>query len=249
MSHPDFPPHLTDKLPIEKLLDALEFVPNPTGVGFVRRWGIVEFQACQSMCCWFLSRGFIKRSSTPPYDIRVIGWPYEIRLEYEMAPIKMMAIIYPLWADAHRGEEPHDVFLIWGKEWLDYQRELKRLIPPPPTIWADRGFLRHCLTYIEQLHDWVDADYDIRFSQVPGQLRINAKETEIYCPARGNWVGETFVSAKALFRRLPKRFIGHVVMLQIEGDKLRIDTHIFSARWVELNAAANPDRESDQETQ
>ena len=148
-----------------------------------------------------------------------------------------MATIYRLWAEVYAPEESLDTFLVWGKKWLDYQAVVKKLIPPPPTIWAEREFLRHCFNYIEREHDWVDVDYDIRFSQIPGQLLIKAKNTEVCCPARGQLIGETVVSAKAMFRRLPKRFIGDVVVLQTKHNELCIDSHRVPARWNDPDAS------------
>lgn len=235
MSHPDFPPHLTDKLNVKDALKVLGFVELPSNGCYFQRWGIVEFTACESMFGWSLIRSYTKRTESAPKAMREFGSPYEIKMGGEIAPVDLMAIIYPIWAEAYPGKEPEDVFLIWGKEWLDYQNDVKKLIPPMPTIWADREFLRYCLTYIERQHDWIDEDYPIRFSQSVGQLRINAKDTEIYCPARGNWVGESIVSAKELFRRIPKRFVGYFVTLKIMGDKLMIDTRVIPAKWVDIN--------------
>jgi hypothetical protein len=226
MAHPDFPPFLVDKQPIERVLQTLEF--EPYDLGYRREWGLLELTACEAINCWFLVRSY----STP----REIGWPYEIRIEANIAPIELMAIIYRLWAEAHPGTETHDAYLVWGKEWIDYKREMKSLIPRPPTVWAEREFLRYCLTYIERQHDWIDADYEIRFSQVSGQIKITANNTEVYCPAHGNWVGESVVQAKELFRSLPKRFMGNVVMLQALGDKIGIDNRKFKARWVDREA-------------
>ena len=225
--HPDFPAHLSDPQPLEGVVKALGFVEVP--LGYMRKWGDLEFDVCESIGCHFLIRSgkVTARTAWPPHEVRIFS---------PVAPIELMATIYRLWAEVHEQDDPPDTLLLWGKEWLDYQRELKKLIPPPPTIWAEREFLRHCLTYIERLHDWVDNDYDIHLSQVPGQLRIQARETEVFCPARGNWIGETIISAKELFRRLPKRFIGQVVMLQMESDRLRIDNRVLHARWQESDA-------------
>jgi hypothetical protein len=146
-----------------------------------------------------------------------------------------MATIYRLWAEVYPDQGVSDTDLHFGKEWIAYQRELKRLIPPPPTVWADREFFRYCLSYIERQHDWLDQDYQITFSQVAGQLRIGAKDIEIYCPARGNWFGAVNISAKDLFHRLPKRLMGHVVRLELAAAKLSIDGHPIVARWVEAD--------------
>jgi len=232
MNHPDFPPFMRDKQPLESVLESLGFIS--TDKGYVRKWDDLEFVACEALDCWFLMRdGFVtKRTAIPPHDVRIFS---------PIAPIELLAIVYRLWAEVYSPKESLDAFLIWGKEWIDYKKEIKALIPQPPTIWAEREFLRHCLNYIQNEHDWVDTDYDIRLSQTRGQLRINAKEIELYCPARGNWVGETVVSAKALYRRLPKRFMGHAVMLQIGVDKLYLENQAIPARWTEDDAAQDKD--------
>lgn len=231
MSHPDFPPFMRDKQPIESVINSLEFKPTP--YGFTREWHGVEFDIGESYNCWFLIRAGVcsKRQASPPHDIYISS---------PIAPIELMANIYQLWAEVYNRNNPFeqvkgkiDSFLIWGKEWTDYQKEIKALIPPIPTIWAEREFLRNALNYIERQHDWVDVDYDIQFSHMPGQLRISAENTEIYCPARGNLIGEVLVSAKALFRHLPKRFIGDVVSLQFKGHKLFIYSREFPARWTD----------------
>jgi len=234
MSHPDFPVFLTAKQPIKSVLQSLEF--EPADFDYKREWHGVEFSAGKSFNCWFLIRaGFTtKLSWTPPHDINIFT---------PIAPIELMATIYKLWAETYDQKEPFDIikgpidsFLLLGKKWIDYRKEINALIPPIPTIWAEREFLRNALNYIERQHDWVDVDYDIQFSHMPGQLRISAKNTEIFCPARGNLIGEALVSAKALFRNLPKRFIGDVVALQFKGNKLVIYSREFPARWTEQNA-------------
>jgi len=224
MSHPDFPPPMIDKMPLERALELLDFIPTATG--YTRKWDDLEFSAGESFDCWFLIRGGFctKRTAFPPHEERIYS---------PIAPIDLMATIYRRWSEVYFSKESLDTFLIWGKEWIDYQREIRKLIPPPPSLWAEREFFRHCLNYIEQQYDWIDEEYDIVFSQAPGQLRINAKEIELYCPARGNWIGEMTISAKSLFRWLPKRFIGQVVSLQAKSDKLIIDSRQFPARWSE----------------
>jgi len=232
MGHPDFPPHLTDEQPLEKVLETLEFVPN--ALGCERKWDDLTFSACEAIGCWFLIRGAFGTQ-------RELWPPHEVRIPSQVAPIEVMAIIYRLWAEVDRGRQSPDAYLRLGKDWLDYQREVKALVPPRPALWAEREFLRHCLSYIERLHDWVEADYEIHLAQVSGQLRIQAKGAEVYCPARGNWPGEVVVSAKDLFRQLPKRFTGSAVVLQIEGDKLIVESRLIPAKWNDDRAASQPE--------
>jgi hypothetical protein len=216
---------LTHELPLEKVLNLLEFEKTPLGYG--RQWGDLVFSITESFNCWFLIRGSHKTQHE-------FSLPHEVRVMSRISPIEMMALIYRLWAEVHTKQEPLDECLVWGEKWTSYRRQIKALIPPPPSIWADREYLRFCLTYIERQRDWVDHDYEIRFSQIPGQLRIKALETEVYCPARGNWIDESIISAKDLFRRLPKRFIGDVVVFQNKGNKLMIDSREIPARFSEL---------------
>lgn len=232
MGHPNFPPHLMDKQPLDNVLRTLEFAPN--ALGCARKWDDLEFFACEAIGCWFLIRGGFRTQ-------RALWPPHEVRVPSQVAPIEVMATIFRLWAEVYQGREPSDAFLRLGKEWIDYQREVEALVPPRPTLWVEREFLRHCLTYIERLHDWVDGDYEIRLAQVPGQLRIQAKDVEVYCPARGNWLGEVVVSAKDFFRRLPKRFTGSAVLLQIEGDKLIVESRAIPAKWNDDGAASRPE--------
>lgn len=226
MEHPNFPKHLVEELPIEAALEAIGFVRNKWGC-LSRKWGIVEFDAGPWIIGWMLTRSYIKPG--------VIGWPYEIRIPESIAPVALLGTLYRLWKDAYPMDDPPDALLLWGKEYLDHQRherELKTLIPPMPTLWTDREFLRHCFTYIERLHDWTDQDYEIRFSQVPGQVKISVGTTEVYCPARGNWLGEAIVSAKEFFRHIPKRFVGNMVTLQTRGDKILVASSLINARWI-----------------
>lgn len=233
MRHPEFPPHLSHKQPLVTVLETLEFTPTPLG-SYERKWGDLVFSACEAFDGWFLIRGAYR---TP----RELWAPYEVRVTSQVASVDVMATIYRLWAEVYRGRQPPDAYLLWGKEWLDYQREVKALLPPPPTLWAEREFLRHCLTYIERLHDRVESDYAIRLAQVPGQLRIQAKDAEVFCPARGSWPGEIVVSATDLFRRLPKRFNRRAVVLQIEGDKLIVESRIIPAKWSDNGKEARHD--------
>jgi len=221
INHHEFPAELIEKQEMEAVARMLGFVEGSPGLE--RSFDGLGFTICESIGCHFIIRdGRVeKRTAWPPRELRVFS---------PMAPIELMATIYRMWAEVSEGQMPKDSCLCWGKNWLDYQKELKRLIPPPPTLWAEREFLRHCLNYIDQNCDWTEKDYEIRFSQTPGQLRIAANNIELFCPARGNWIGEVSISAKELFRNLTKRFLGPAVILQIEADKLRIDNRMLRKR-------------------
>ena len=155
----------------------------------------------------------------------------EMRLPGKIAPIEIMSIIYKRWKDANQGVDADDDLLILGQKWIDYKKVLQLLIPKAPTLWADRQFFRFCLTFIEQRHDWVETDYEVEFSYTTGQLKISAKDIILFCPARGTWVGKSTVSAKLLFHRIPKRFIGNLVSLRAESNKLWIDSRKVDSKW------------------
>lgn len=226
-NHPDFPPYLTEKQDIEEVIGKLGFVAVP--IGYERWVDGLKFTVCESFCCYFIVRD-------GQCDERRWCEPHELRIFSPVAPIELMATIYRLWAEVFEKRESEDFCLIWGKSWLDYQNELKRLIPPPPTLWAEREFLRLCLNYIDKSCDWTEEDYEVTFASIPGHLRLAAKNIELFCPARGNWVGEVSISAKELFRHLPKRFLGPAVMLQAKNEVLRIENRELRARWGDLEA-------------
>ncbi|MBL0353826.1 MAG: hypothetical protein WBB96_15075 [Candidatus Dechloromonas phosphoritropha] len=224
LTHPNFPQEVTEKCAVDEIIPRLGFVGKNDV--HLREFDGIQFSIGTWIGCYMLSRdGRVeKNTATPPHETLVFS---------PTSPIELMATIYRLWTEVFGDREPQDSCLRLGKQWLDYQGELKRLIPPPPTLWAEREFLRHSLNYIDKQHDWAEEDYLVKFSSLPGQLRIVAKETELFCPARGNWIGEVSISAKELFRNLTKRFIGPAVMLQIEADKLRIDNRVLRAKWGE----------------
>lgn len=228
MDHPNFPTNLTKQQPLANLLESLDFIKTDTGYAW--KTDKLDFSITMGFFnTWFLVRG-------PYITSRAMYTEHEILLESNISPIEFMAKLYKLWSEVFNNQETSDPNLIWGQKWIQYQEDVKAMIPPPPTIWADREFLRFCLSHIERLHDWIDKDYEISFTQIPGQLKITANHTTVYCPARGYLLGEIVVSAKALFRHLPKRFIGDIVSLQSKGDKLLLDGRSFPARWVELNS-------------
>ena len=229
--HPAFPPHLTTPQPIEAILPGLGFVK--TELGFARRWSGLEFVGCEDLFAWTLMRE--GRRTT-----REMWPPYQARVNSPIKPIELLATLYKMWADTFESAAPPDAHLRLGKAWLDYQRELRNLIPKPPTLFAERELFRHCLTHVERRHDWAEADYAIVFSQIPGQLRIRVGETEVHCPAEGEWVGEAMVSARELFRRLPKRLMGQTVCLRIDDNALLINGYPISARWHEQDSTPEP---------
>ena len=222
--HPAFPPHLTTPQPIEAILPGLGFAE--TELGFARRWSGLDFVACEDPLAWTLMREgrVTEREMWPPRNLRVNS---------PIKPIELMATLYKMWADTFESAAPPDEHLRLGKAWLDYQRELRNLIPQPPTLYAEREFFRFCLTHIERRHDWAEADYAIVFSQIPGQLRIRAGETEFHCPAEGEWVGEAMVLRERAIPPTAEATDGPQSRFRIEGDMLLFDGHPVAARWRE----------------
>jgi hypothetical protein len=100
-------------------------------------------------------------------------------------------------------------------------------------VWADRQFLRFCLTYLEKADDWSISDYTIVLTASAEQLIIKSRSRTVYCPARGAWPGSSEVSARDIYRRLPKRFSGDVVTLVHRGGTLLVDSHVLPSRWIE----------------
>ncbi len=223
-----FSTELTKPRMLNNMLQSLDFLK--TDLGWKWEMDKVKFSITMAFGnSLFLTRG----AYTTNQEHTSVN---EVHLTSLISQIEFMGMLYKLWAEVFTNQNPTNLNLIEGKKWIDYQRNIKRLIPPLPTVWAEREFLRYCLTYIERLNDWAENDYDVQFSQANGQLRISAKNTVVFCPARGNLIGEVNVSARTFYRHLPKRFISDVVTLQFMGNKLVIYSREFPARWTEQNA-------------
>jgi hypothetical protein len=207
-------------LPIDEVLQLLAFEQTRFG-NFERKWGRLTvscgiwFYGWHFMCDWF--------------DGRTIGCP-EFRVAEKIAPVSLLAVLYRMCGDAFTaGELPPEFEL--GKQENAEQRRARLLIPQVPTVWADREFLRFCLAYLERADDWSGADYTIGLSIADEQLMIKSKSRTVHCPAKGAWRGSSEVSARHFYRRVPKRFSGHVVKLGQRDDGLLIDSHILPAKW------------------
>ena len=234
--HPDFPPVYTDRLPIEASLEYLGFKASDNGP-YVRRWSGLVFEVGAGLWGYFLLReGVVRRRKAWP--------PHEVTLPPEIAPIDLMASIYQLWAEVFEGEDPPDMPLLWGRQWLEYRQDMKRLVSPPPTLWVDRPFLRFVLTHLEHENDWVEEDYEIRLSQVSGQLRLHARGHEVFCPAHGHWVDTSVVSARELFRCLPKRFMRPIIPLVQREQEIQIGRQVIPARWEEVGGQGSGESDS-----
>jgi hypothetical protein len=215
-----------DPVPTEQILEQLNFKKNNLG-NYFRTWANLRVAALE----WLGGYHFILTWAS--VDRRSAGQP-ELRVPAKVAPALLLAVLYDSSKDAFsKGGLPPELQI--GKEELEYRRKTQALMPPPPTIWADRKFLRFCLSYVDRAADWSQDDYVLRLAFAGEQLRIQAKSQTVFCPARGNWLGASIVSARDLFRRIPKRFLSQVVALQQKGDALVIDRRTVKAKWEELN--------------
>ena len=186
----------------------------------------LRFTACLAPWGWCVSREgrMLAREAIPPN---------ETLLEPSCAPVEIMAAMYTLWSEVYGKRKPQHEALRLGKLWLNFKKEVQALIPQLPTLRVDRVFFRQCLKYVERRHDWRVADHGIHFSHVMGQLRLRVGETEVYCPASGQWLGSMLVSAEAFYKGLPPRFMGDSVVLEARGDSLKVDWNVIPAVWSE----------------
>lgn len=163
-------------------------------------------------------------------DRRTIGCP-EFRVPRNVAPAILLAVLYDHCAGAFGGDLPREFKI--GREELKFQHNLMSL-RKFPTVWAERTFFRFCISYLQRKRDWIEDDYSVRLDILGNQLRIGCKGQTVFCPVRGEWLGASTISARNLFVRLPKRFVGSVVVLAQEGKVLRIDGYSIPAVWEEV---------------
>jgi hypothetical protein len=141
--------------------------------------------------------------------------------------------LYGLWSEAFEKREPKLDALLLGKEWLKFQKEIRSLMPPASTLWVNREFFRMCTRHLERSQDWAKADFEIHFSHLAGQLRIQTDQSEFFYPTIGTWLGTMSVSAAALYLQLPKRLTGSFVALRAHTDYLSIGGRSVPAKWTE----------------
>jgi hypothetical protein len=223
-ANPDYIARLQslEPIPTAQVLELLGFKRNRLGC-YTRNWERLEvvapewFGGYHVLCTWWTA------------NRRTLGIP-EFKIPGKIAPACLLAILYQECSGAfQRGALPLEFQI--GKARYELQSKIQSIIPPPPTIWADRKFLRFCLSYMDKSADWANEDYTIRFRAADNQLRVQGKSETVFCPVRGEWLGVSKVSARTLFRVLPKRFSHSVVALQQEGKALRIDGHLIPATW------------------
>jgi hypothetical protein len=224
MSEPDYIARLQslESMPTAQVLELLGFKRNRLGC-YAHNWERLEvvapewFGGYHVLCTWWSA------------NRRTLGIP-EFKIPSKIAPACLLAILYKECGGAfQRGTLPLEFQI--GKARYEFQTKIQSIIPPPPTIWAGRKFLRFCLSYLDKRADWAIEDYTIRLSAADNQLRFQGKSETVFCPVRGEWLGVSKVAARALFRGLPKRFSQPVVALQQEGNALRVDRHLIAAAW------------------
>jgi hypothetical protein len=207
-----------------QVLEELGFKQNRLGC-YARNWERLEVVAPECfggyafLCTWW----------SP--NRRTFGIP-EFRVPSKIAPACLLAVLYKECSGAfEQGALPIEFQI--GRAQYEIQRKIQSIIPAPPTIWADRKFLRFCFSYLDKSSDWMNEDYPLRLLVTGNQLRMEAKSRTVCCPIRGEWLGISTVSAKTLFRGLPRRFSSSVVALQQEGKAVRIGRYLIPATWEE----------------
>lgn len=231
VSHSDIPSELLKKMPVDDALKCLEFFETSEAGLPKRSWGPIEVIAGPWIWEWKLIIT-IKWNSA-----RVIHMPQELSIGRTMRPIDILVIIYCACNSLFRKEAPPKE-LMWGQmEWNRYNKERREEYERRPKVWAEKNFFRFCISYLEKKYDWPNEDFDVEFSHADGQLKIKAKDDIVCCPAIGTFNGTLTVSARQLFRRLPKRFVSPTVFIQVfkRKDELiaTIGGHAIPARWTE----------------
>jgi hypothetical protein len=224
----EIPAEFTRMMPIEDALKILGFNEKNEYGNPQRTWGPVEVIVGPWVWAWKLLIT-IKRNSA-----RSIYIPQEYSVPRNIMPINILVMIYCNCGDVFSNEElPTE--LMWGKmEWARYNRAQREEYEKRPKVWADKTFFRFCITYLEKRNDWVNEDYNIEFSHMDGQLKIKAKDDVVFCPAIGTFNGTLAISARQLFRRIPKRFTSPTVFIQVlKEEKATIGSHSIPACWIE----------------
>jgi hypothetical protein len=232
----DMPIELTEIHPIEEALRILEFNERSEFGLPTRHWGEIEVTAGPWIGCWQLIISINLHSK------RSIYIPQERCVGLNMKPIDILTIIYNACDLLFRKEEPPKE-LLWGKIHFErYWEKRRQEEEKRPKLWADREFLRFCLSYITQYNDWSEEDYDVDFTYSDGQLKIKAREMEVCCPARGSFNGTLTFSARQLYRNLPKRFIDSTVHIIVRSnERAMIAGYMLPAKWTEKQILLQPD--------
>ena len=222
----EIPEYLLDELPIEEIAESLQFKKNAYGC-FEGMIDILNISICD---------GFPQCTLIINYSIhRAIGM-HDFFIPSEIAPIELFLIFYKHWKDA-RGGDLNDTLLpmelFYGKIHFENKKNLQKIIPTEPTLWADRAFFRFCINHIDKNIDRSLDDYNIEFSKFENQLQIKAKNLILYCPAHGSWLDTMVVSARDFFDFVPKRFLSDTVLIQEKPGYIQINSHMITARHIE----------------
>lgn len=228
MQPAEIPPVLFNKLPIEESLKLLGFHYNSKSGLLQCNWGPIEVDAGPWIWDWKL----IITINIHSRDIIYV--PQELSVGLIMRPIDILVIIYSACDSLFQKEEPPQE-LKWGKiELKRYREERRQEYESRPKVWAEKDFFRFCINYLEKRNDWSSEDYDVTFSHADGQLKLKAKDDIVFCPAIGTFNGTLTISARQLFRRLPKRFLKSTVFIQVlKEQKATIASHLIPACWIE----------------
>jgi len=222
------PIELTQTLPIEEVLQILKFDEISKYGLPTKRWGAIEVSAGPWIGCWQLLIYINIHSKQTIYV------PQERCIGIVMKPIDLLAIIYNTCDSLFRNEEP-PIELLWGKIHQEqYWKKQRQEEEKRPKVWAEREFFRFCISYIEKMNDWSEEDYDVELTHTDGQLKIRAKQMQVCCPAIGTFHGTLTISARQLYRKMPKRFLANTVRLIVMPEaKVIIESTQFPAIWAE----------------
>lgn len=224
----EIPEKLFEPLPNEEILKSLNFKKNQIGC-YEKQIDILKVSACEWFGGWAYTAYFNTGRTAAMQEFNVIS--------EDIATIDILTTLYKIWFDAFGKKVAEDrtpTELYYGKIHFEYKKNIQKLLPPKPTIWADREFFRFCISYIDKHIDWSENDYEIRFSKFEDQLCLTAKDIVLYCPARGQWLDTMSVSARHMYRSVPKRFLGDIVIISADPESITIDSHLIEARYIDF---------------
>jgi len=229
----EIPKHLLDELPVEEIVNSLNFKQNMYGC-YEGKVDILNISMCyggivtwQLIISFSISHSPIKRNSMLVPDDFVI--PSKI------APIELFLMFYNCWKEACGGDNDKllPMELYYGKIYYENKQNLLKMLPSSPTLRVDRAFFRFCINQLDKKLDRSAVDYDIEFSKYEDQLQIKAKDLIFYCHADGDWLGSMITSSSIFFDSVPKRFLIETVHIQAHPDYILINSHRIKARYIE----------------
>lgn len=230
----EIPIYLLDELPVEEIVKSLNFKKNVYGC-YEGNISILNISACYEGIgsAWRLIIAFsIHRSQ----GIDNIPVPHDFLIPGEIAPIELFLILYTHWKNALGGDLDDTLLpmeLYYGKIYHQNKKDLQKIVPSAPTLYADRIFFRFCINHLGKNLDRDTADYNIAFSKFENQLQIKSKDLVLYCPAHGDWLDTMVVTASDFFDCVPKRFLSDTVLIQEKPGYLQVNSHMIPARHIE----------------